>query len=545
MMRAGWKSAKHKRPMRVRRTAWLLSGALLIAGCTEPAPLKDDEFRWVNQVDAPTLDPHASTNGFVLGILSNVYEPLVRLNKDLKLEPSLAVRWEMVSPTRWRFHLRQGVRFHDGGAFNADDVIFSLRRVGDEHSILRDRVGMISEIIRIDDHTVDVVTHTPNPILPALWSRLYIMDKEWAAKHGALRPSSAALGVENFASRNENGSGPYRITAREQEVRTVFQRFGDWWDAFSNSAPQTVVLKPVANSGTRIATLLSGDADLISPLSIQDIRRIRGRQDLDLLIHPELRVIFLGFDQFRTQGLGTNVHGNPFRDARVRRAVSLAIDRKAIREKLMYGLTEPVSTLIAPALFEPAATLAVPAHDPAEARRLLSEAGYPRGFETKFLCTNDRYVNDGLLCQAIVSMLARVGINARLQTIPVNQYGKMIGRPLQAFGLYLQGWVPVGLDPYNILFNIMGSFDPETGRGNTNYGDFSDPEIDRLTALAEGELNPAARDRFMLDAFKRMNENSYYVPLHAQPVIWAGSKRFTVTQRADDTLFFPDIRTAD
>jgi peptide/nickel transport system substrate-binding protein len=530
-----------------RLAAWksialLATASLLLSGCGGSTALSPCELRWANQVDAPTLDPHGSTNGFVLGLLANVYEPLVGLNDELKPEPALATRWEMVSPVRWRFHLRRNVRFHDGSAFDADDVIFSLNRIGDPQSIIRDRVGMVSRLVRVDAHTVDVVTTRPNPILPMLWSKLFIIDKQWAEKHGATHPSSATSGRESYASRQTNGTGAYRIVDREQDVRTLFRRFDGWWNKAAAGAPERVVFKPIGNSGTRIATLLSGDADLISPLSIQDINRVRGRADLDLLIRPEMRVIFLGFDQFRDQGIGANVRGNPFRDARVRRAVSLAIDRGAVRDKLMYGLSKPASTLIAPELFPAATALPAPRYDPAEAKRLLRAAGYADGFTTKLVCTNDRYVNDGLLCQAIVSMLARIGIHANLQAIPVNQYARAIGRPAQDFGIYLQGWTPAGLDSFNILFNIMSSFDPKTGRGNTNYGAFSDPRIDALTAQVESELDPARRDRLIAQAYRIMTEKAYYVPLHTQPVIWAANKRFAIAQRGDDTFFFANVR---
>lgn len=529
-------------------SAWLcrtaaLALALGAISCA-PGPVTDNKeaLRWASQTDLATIDPHGSTNGFVLGVLANVYEPLVRLDDDLKLEPSLATRWEMLSPTRWRFYLRRGVRFHDGGSFDADDVVFSLSRVAGKNSILRDRVGMIERVERVDDHVVDVITRRPTPILPHMWARLYMMDKQWAMRHGALAPASPTAGSESYASRHENGTGPYRIVDREQEVRTVFRRNDGWWGGRPAGAPREVILKPLANSGTRIAALLSSDVDLVSPLSIQDIDRIRQRSDLQPLIRPEMRIIFLGFDQFRAQGVGTDVRGNPFLDPRVRRAVKLAIDKQGLRDKLMSGATEPATTMIAPRLFPRAAEIAAAPFDPAGAKRLLAQAGYPNGFRTKFLCTNDRYVNDGLLCQAIVSMLARVGIRADLRTVPVNQYSKIIGRPSQDFGMYLMGWIPAGLDSYNILFNLMGSFDPKTGRGNLNFGAFSDAEIDRLTAEVESELDPARRDAAILRAYAIMDDRTLLLPLHTQPVIWAASRRFVIPQRGDDTFFFPNVR---
>ncbi len=501
-------------------------------------------LRWASPGDAPTLDPHGSSNTFALTFLGNVYEPLVRLDNDMRLEPALAERWELITPTRWRFHLRRGVRFHNGNAFDADDVLFSYARVANEYSILRDRVATVADVVKIDDHTVDFVTSQPNPILPNLWTSLYIMDREWSEQHGASVPPSTAKGASAYASHHENGTGPFRVVERDPEIRTVFEPFRQWWGRPAHNLDR-VVFTPIAHDGTRVAALLSGEIDMMAAVPIQDVDRIDGGAHTRVLIRPELRTMFLGMDQFRTQGLGTDVVGNPFLDRRVRLAVAHAIDYQGLGERIMRGTSHAASTMIAPELFPDAARISPYAHDPVLSRRLLAEAGYPRGFRTRMVCPNDRYVNDKLICQAISAMLARIGVTVDLQTSPMNQYSKNIGRPTQDFALYLLGWTPAGLDSYNVLFNLMGSWDRKTGRGNINYGGFSNPRIDAIAAAVASETDKVRRDALILEAFGILHDNGYYIPLHQQPVIWAASDRTTVVQRADDAFFFKDSRIAD
>lgn len=517
-------------------SAMAIGSALLAA----PAAA-ENVLRWAPQADAPSLDPHGSSNSFALSLLGNVYEPLVGLDSEMQLEGLLAESWEMVEPTRWRFHLRKDVTFHNGNKFNADDVIFSFERIGHEMSILRDRMAPVSAIEKVDDLTVDVVTTQPNPILPNLWTTLYMMDKEWAEENGAITPSSAAQDAESHAGRNENGTGPFTVAARESGVRTEFVPFDGWWGEATHNLDR-VEMTPIAQDGTRVAALLSGEIDMMFPVSLQDIQRIDGNDGTSVLIQPELRTMFLGFDQARDQALGTDTDANPFKDARVRRAIGHAIDNDAIRERIMQQLSEPAASMISPLLFPPIEAIERTAYDPEKSKTLLAEAGYPDGFATRLDCPNDRYVNDDLICQALVSFLARVGIRVDLNTRPMNQYSAAIKRPNRDFAIYFLGWTPAGLDSYNILFNLMGSFDAETGRGNVNFGEFSDPRIDEIATAVESETDKAKRDAMILEAYEILAQEAYYVPMHQQAVIWAIRDGLSVTQRADDGFQFEDVR---
>ena len=282
----------------------------------------------------------------------------------------------------------------------------------------------------------------------------------------------------------------------------------------------------------------------MTPLPVQDLQRIREHERIDVLVRPDLRIIFLGMDQHRDKAYGADLDNNPLQDVKVRKAVYHAIDIETIKSRLMYGLSEPSSVMIASPLYSQANKIERYAYDPQVSRHLLGDAGYPEGFRTSMICPNNRYVNDRLICQAIVTMLARVGIKAELQTFPMNQYVGKISPPSREFGIYLLGWTPTSMDSYNILFSLMSSYDKESGRGNVNFGQFSNREIDELTSLVDVELDSQVRDDLILRAYQVVHENAFYIPLHRQPVIWAASKRFDVIQRADDMFIFTNVRSA-
>ena len=516
-----------------RKIGMMALAAFMVAGAHMAAA--ENVLRWAYQADAPSLDPHGSANTFVVSLLGNVYEPLVALNGNMQLEPALAIKWETIEPTRWRFTLRQGVTFHNGNAFNADDVIFSLERLRDEMSIFRGWLSPVVSIKKVDDYTIDVITKKPNPILPNLWTQLYIMDKEWSEENGAVRPSSAADNVESYAGRNANGTGPFVVEERESGVKTVFLPHDAWWGEVRHNLDR-VVFTPINQDGTRVAALLSGELDMMFPVSLQDIDRIDRNDGTQVLIQPELRIIFLGFDQFRQKGLGTDTDTNPFLDAKVRKAVYHAINVEAIKSEIMLGLAKPAATLISPLLFPRAAEMSRYPYDPEIAKTLLAEAGYPDGFATRLDCPNNRYVNDELICQAVVSMLARIGVRVELNARPMNQYAKDIKRPNQNFAMYFLGATPPDLDSFSLLSNLMATYDKERGLGNINFGQFSNARLDEITGMVESELDMKKRDALILEAYQIVHDEAYYIPLHQQSVVWSVRDGVSVEQRADDAF---------
>jgi len=515
--------------------------AVLSAGLMA-APADAKELRWAFSSDTASLDPMGHNVTFTFSVLGNVYEGLVRRNASLEIEPGLAEKWEMVEPTRWRFHLRKGVKFHNGNDFNADDVIFSFNRINHPDSNLRDRVAGVKEVVKIDDHTVEFVTERPNPILISQWESFFMMDKEWAEANGATVPTNLTKGIESYAGQHANGTGPFKITERTVDVRTVFEPNADYWDKTTHNLTK-ITMTPIQQAATRVAALLSGEIDMMFPAPLQDIDRINSNPGTRVISGPELRTIFIGMDQFREKALGTNTEKNPFKDERVRKAVYQAIDIELIKTRIMRGLADPTSIMISPKLFPLADQIKRHPYDPEAAKKLLAEAGYPNGFETRFDCTNDRYVNDAQICQAVTAMLARVGIKATMRAYPNAQYFADIARPKQDFAIYLLGWTPSSFDSHNVLYNLMSSWDAAKSLGGrVNYGDFSHPRIDEITNLVQVETDQKKRNELILEAFKIVHDNAYYVPLHQQAVVWAARDTVELEQRADDQFHFRNVR---
>ncbi len=508
--------------------------ALLLAGGGAPA----QTLRFSFQGDVGTLDPYGLNETFTLGYLGNVYEGLTTRGPDLSIEPGLAERWELVAGDRWRFHLRRGVRFHDGSPFTADDVLFSAERVRRPTSDLKTRLATVREVVKVDDHTVDFVTEVPNPILNAEWDTWYIMDKEWALAHGAAEPVDIKDPRSSFANFNTNGTGPFRVTAREPDVRTVAVRHPGWWGKAPGNL-QEVVFQPIANDATRVAALLSGELDLILSLPIQDTDRIARTPGVRALTGPELRTIFLGLDQARDELLHASVKGrNPFKDRRVRLALYQAIDIEAIARKVMRGQATPSAALVAPGIQGFPKNLVRWPYDPAAARRLLAEAGYPDGFGVTLDCPNDRYVNDEQICQAVVGMLGRIGVKVALNAQTKSVYfAKVLAAGGYDTSFYLLGWTPGSLDSWNALHNLVVTRE-KGGAGAFNLGGYSNPRIDALAREVLTETDLARRSALIGEAWRLLHEDVGYLPLHQQALAWGVRDGIELVQRADNQFLW-------
>ncbi|HEX2216608.1 MAG TPA: ABC transporter substrate-binding protein, partial [Xanthobacteraceae bacterium] len=398
----------------------LLALAVGVWSITSPAAAAT--FRFAFQGDLKSLDPYTLNETFTLGMLGNVYEGLTKRDKDLKIIPGLAERWEIVEPTRWRFHLRKGVKFHNGEDFTADDVVFSAERVRAGSSDLKTRLPADAKVEKVDDHTVDFVLSSPNPILHYEWDTWYIMSKKWAEANNTAAPQSATGQQQNYAALNANGTGPFTIASHQAGVRTVFKPYKGWWDKPEHNLEEAI-LTTIANDATRVAALLSGEVDLVDPVPLQDVARVNANPNTQVLSAPELRTIFLGFDQRRDELKGSNVKGkNPFKDVRVRKAFYQAIDIEAIKSRVMRGMSAPTALMLSPLLYSRAAEFKRWPYDPEAAKKLLAEAGYADGFEVIMDCPNDRYVNDEAICQAVTAMLARIGVKVHLNAQPKAKY---------------------------------------------------------------------------------------------------------------------------
>ncbi|MEQ9814727.1 MAG: ABC transporter substrate-binding protein [Azospirillaceae bacterium] len=508
-----------------------LAGALALSAL--PAAAQD--FTYAYSTDLRTLDPHAFNEGFTLGTLANVYEGLVRRTESLEIVPALAIGWELVEPTRWRFELRQDVRFHDGSTFSAEDVVFSLERAMSETANMGSRLAGVTEVTAVDDLTVEIVTEAPNPILVNEFEFLLIMDRDWALTNGAEVPADLRGGESNFASTNANGTGAYRLTSRAPDVETVAERHADWWGwAEAPGNAERIVFRPIASDATRTAALLSGDIDLAYPVPVQDIERLEAAEDIAVLAGPETRAMMLALDHAGDD--------NPLADRRVRQAIAQAIDVGAIIEVVMRGRARPLALLATPEIagadrpeIEP------PGYDPEAARDLLAEAGLPEDFTLGLVCPSGRYVNDEAVCQAITAMLERVGMAVALETLPPSQWSqRMVNSDFDAL---LIGWAPGSLDSLNPLMTLAMS--REAGGGAFNWGGYADAELDRLIAAARQETDPAERDRLIGEAWTIVAEDLPFIPLYQQYLAWGIADHIAVPQRPDDVLRWSAVTVAE
>jgi peptide/nickel transport system substrate-binding protein len=513
-----------------------LARAALCAAALAAGTAAANTFKFANQGDALSMDPHSLNESLQLNFTGNIYEPLVGRGKKLELVPVLATDWKQTAPTVWRFNLRKGVTFHDGTPFTADDVIFSYQRARGDGSDVKTYVQEIAEIRKIDDHTIDIVTKAPFPILPDVISLWYIMSKKWCEENRAVQPVDKRKGVENTASFKANGTGPFRLRARDPGVRTTLVRNFNYWDKKIETNIEEAIFTPIANASTRVAALLSGEIDMMEPVPVQDIARIAANPNLKVLQGPELRTIFLGMDQGRDELLYSNVKGkNPFKDKRVRQAFYQAIDVAAIQKVVMRGASQPTALMIAPGIrgFPADLNKRLP-YDPEAAKKLLAEAGYPNGFEVGMNCPNDRYVNDEEICKAVAAMLARIGVKVNLTAETKGTYFPKILSRNTSF--YLLGWTPGTYDSHNPLNALMSTPDPKTGRGQFNLGSYSNPRVDELTQLIASETDPAKRNAMIREAMKIHQDEIGHIPLHQQALAWAMKKTVNTVQLGDNFM---------
>ena len=499
-------------------------------------------LRWAFQGDAQALDPHVLNETFTLGLLGNIYEGLVRRSPELKIIPALATDWKVEEPTRWRFKLRKGVTFHNGNSFTADDVVFSFLRSNKDGSDLKKCMATIKDVVKVDDHTVDFITTTPNPILTAEWATCFIMDKEWSEKHGSENPTSVTEGKENYSTRNANGTGAFMVVSRETDVKTVMKPNPNWWDSPKHNLTE-VIFTPIGSDATRVAALLSGEIDMMYPVPVQDIQRVNSNAGTSVMKGPELRTIFLSFDQNRDELLYSNIKGkNPFKDIRVREAFFRAINIDAIKRKVMRGLSTPSALMISPKLFTHSNSFSRLSYDLSKAKELLAEAGYPNGFEVGMDCPNNRYVNDEAICQATVSMLAKIGIKVNLLAQPKALYFKKVLNPSLDTSFYLLGWTPGSFDSWNVLWNLHGCYDKDKGRGVFNLGQYCNPQVDSLTDKILVETDSGKRDNLIKKAYELTVGEIAYIPLHQQGLAWGKKDSIDLKQRADNEFMIYHVR---
>jgi len=494
-------------------------------------------FKWTSASDIPTLDIHSQNNALGNGMHAAVYESLVYYNSStFKVEPMLATGWRELSPTQIRFNLRAGVKFSDGSALTADDVVYSMHRAMAKTSNYTVFTQGIDKVVKVNEGAVDFLMKGPNPVLLNQLTELRIMSKAWAEKNKSLEPKDIRTKDESYAHRNAMGSGPFMVKEWQPDQKLVLVRNPQWWGA--SSAPTNVteiIYTPIKQENTRTAALLSGEVDFMLDPSPQDLGRLRSNAQLKVIDGVENRTIFFGMDQFRDELPGSNVKGkNPLKDLRVRKALYQAIDIDTLQRVTMRGLSQPTGALVAPQVagWTEAVHKRLP-YDVEVAKKLLTEAGYPNGFEVDFACPNNRYINDEEICQAVTAMWAKAGVKAKLRTLPLVTYFPVIQR--YEASIYMLGW---GVPTFDALYSLqsltrsVGS----GGDGNYNVGRYSNPRMDYVVDRIKVETDLPVRNRLLTEGLQLQNDTVAHIPLHNQIIPWAMKKSVDVVHRADNRL---------
>ena len=510
---------------------------LVAAAAIAAAPVAHAKtFRWASAGEISTWDIHSQNNALQNGIHAAVYESLVYYNsRTFKIEPVLATSWSLVTPTQLRLNLRQGVKFHDGSPMTADDVVFSLQRAMARTSNFTPYVSGFDRIVKVDSHTIDIFTKGPNPVLLNQMTELRMMSKAWAEKNNSVDPKDIRnVTQETFANRNAMGTGPFTLKQWVPDQRMVMERNPNWWGRLEGNITE-IVYTPIKAEATRVAALLSGEVDLVLDPSPQDLGRLRNNANLKVVDGVESRTIFFGLDTFRDELPGSSVKGkNPLKDLRVRKALYQSIDIDSLMRVTMRGLGQATGTLLASQVngWNEDLHKRMP-YDQEGAKKLLAEAGYPQGFEIDFACPNNRYINDEEICQAVTAMWAKVGVRAKLRTLPLVTYFPMIQR--YEASIYMLGWGVPTFDAMYTLQSLVRTVGTD-GDGNYNVGRYSNPRLDAVIDRAKVETDLLVRNRRLVEALQIAKDDVSHIPLHNQVIPWAMKKNIEVVHRPDNRI---------
>jgi len=480
-------------------------------------------------LNVTSIDPHFHNTTPNLNIAAQMFDRLVHTDARQRPVPGLALSWRTLDPTTWEFVLRPGVRFADGSAFGAEDVLASLRRapnVPNSPSSFGIYTRAIASAEATGPLTVVLRTREPYPLLPYDLSAINIVA----------RSVENASTAEFNSGRAAIGTGPYKVVAWTPGDRLVVERNAFWWGGENPWARVTYRL--IVNDAARVAALLAGDVQMIEAVPPNDIQRLERDPNLRLSRALTTRFFFLHPDQFRettpfaADKSGQPLAKNPFLDARVRRAVSHAINRAAIAERLFSGQAVPAGGVVPDAFFGGDPTLGAPAFDPELAKRLLADAGYPDGFAITLHGPNDRYVNDDQVVQAVAQMLARVGIQTRVETMPWASFASRSNRP--DFSLIYIGWLSATGEASSTLRSLLATFDRATGMGSSNRGRYSSVAFDAKLSEALAEMDDPKREIRLREATRLAMDDQGIVPLLYQYSVWATRRPLDYTPRADD-----------
>jgi peptide/nickel transport system substrate-binding protein len=536
----------HAKTLRARRIA---IAAVALAGFAAPAAEAKDLTIGVS-AEASSIDPHFHQLTPNIQVRWNTFESIVSQDEKQAVKPGLATKWEALDDTTWRFHLREGVKFTSGAPFTARDVIYSVCRiplVKDSPSPFTTNTKSIADMKAESDTTLLIKTVAPYPLLPVDLAQVAVVSANALGATGPItfgREACEGLGTVPQAPEFNKpeiavGTGPYKLVSYTRGDRIILERNDAYW----GGKPQwdKVIIRPITSDAPRVAALLAGDVDLIENPPVQDLDRIK-KGGFKVVSGLSSRLIYLHMDQEGdAPGITSPTGKNPFLDPKVRAAISKAINRKGIVERIMGGQAQAAGELLPYPLFgtlnrEPEA------YDPDGAKKLMAEAGYPDGFETVLGTPNDRYVNDEKIAQAVAQMLARIGIKVKVEAATASQFFSK--RNKQEYPFYLSGWAASTGEMSNPLVALVATFDKANGRGTTNAGRYSNPKMDALLIEATRTIDDAKRADLLKQAQTIVLDDHGIQPLHFEVTAWAFKPEFDYVPRADQYTLAFEVKPA-
>jgi len=505
----------------------LITASVLALGLAV-MPASAETIRWARNSDALTLDPHSQNQGTTHTFVHHIYETLVDRDVEGSLQPRLATEWKVKEddPTVWVFKIREGVKFHDGSDFTAEDVVFSLDRARSEKSNLKQLHSAVESVTAVDDYTVEVKMTGPSPLYPNNLTNTFIMDKGWTEKNNAVEVQQAGSTDDNYAVRNTNGTGPYILESRDPDVRSVLKINANHWAEKKPDITEIIYL-PIADNATRVAALLSGEVDLVQDVPVQDVERLANTAGINVETGPENRFIYFGYRFGDAPLKSSNVTDkNPINDPRVREAMHLAIDRNAIQKVVMRGQSIPTGVANPPFVngWTPELAAYPEKADVARAKELLAEAGYPDGFSITLDTPNNRYVNDEAISQAVVGMLGQIGIKVTLASRPIAQHSPLIQNSETDF--YLLGW---GVPTFDSAYTFNDLIHTKAGHfGAYNPSGYTNPELDKQIESLATEIDLDKRNATIAEIWKTVQEDRVLLPIHVQVLAYAMKDKFSL-----------------
>jgi peptide/nickel transport system substrate-binding protein len=496
------------------RIAAVLVASTMLAGVAQA-----ETIRWARSSDALTMDPHSQNQGNTHTLAHHIYETLVGRDNDGNLTPRLATEWALKEgdDTVWVFKLREGVKFHDGADFTAEDVVYSITRAKSEFSNMKQLHAEVESVTAVDDYTVEFQMTGPSLIYPNNLTNTFVMDKTWSEANDLDTVQDFASGTTNFAVLNTNGTGPYTLVSREVDVKTSLALNEGWWG--ETPAVTEIEYLVISDAQTRISALLSGEVDIVQDVPPQDTERLSSTEGFKVETGPENRFIYFGY-KFGDEPLKSSniTDSNPFNNPLVREAMELVLDRDAIKQVVMRGQSIPTGIPNPPFVRGWTEELdAYPAPDVEKAKALMAEAGYPDGFSVTLDTPNNRYVNDEAISTAYVGMLGQIGINVTLASRPVAEHSPIILANESDF--YLLGW---GVPTFDSAYVFNDLIHTKTDlHGTYNIGLYSNPELDEKIISLGTESDEAVRDATVAEIWETVKADRVLLPVHNQVLAYA------------------------